>query len=155
MTAASGAGAHHRVLLVREWDEQMSGSGCCGRIGGLGTELCHPEDFAPVRDRMEAMGAVYRALREALPDADVTVVDTRNWAWLVPAVVRDARRSGLSWAAAARQVVRATTPASVVVDGVVVSAGRVPAPADAVRAVLAQVGAGSGSSPGERVASYP
>lgn len=126
----------HRVLLVREWDEQMSGSGCCGRIGGLGTEFCHPEDFVPVRERMEAMGGVYRALRVALPDADVTVVDPRNWAWLVPAVVRDARRSGLSWPAAVREVVRATTPASIVVDGVVVCQGGVPDPADAVRAVL-------------------
>jgi len=129
----------HRVLLVREWDEQMSGSGCCGRIGGLGSDLCHPEDFAPVRERMEAMGAVYRALRKAIPGADITVVDTRNWAWLVPAVVRDARRSGLSWPAVARQVVGATTPASVVVDGVVVSSGIVPEPAAAVAAVLDRI----------------
>lgn len=131
------------MLLVREWDEQMSGSGCCGRIGGLGTEFCHPEDFAPVRERMEAMGAVYRALRVALPDADLTVVDTRNWVWLVPAVVRDGRRTGLSWPEVARQIVRATTPASIVVDGVVVCSGTVPEPDDAVEAVLGRIEAGS------------
>lgn len=138
--SADTAAAHdpprtHRVLLVRQWDEQLGGSGCCGRLGGVTTDLACGDDYAHAREGMEEMGAVYRALHEQFPDVDVTIVDSRNWAWLVPAVVRDARASGCGWMAVARQVNRATTPASIVVDGVVVSAGQVPTAAEAVAAV--------------------
>jgi hypothetical protein len=139
----------HRVLLVREWDSQMGGSGCCGRLGDGYEGLGRTDDYAHARVCMESMGEVYRALREACPDLDVTVVDTRNWAWLVPAVVKDGRRSGLSWPRVAREVVRATTPASVVLDGVVLASGQVPAPADAVDAVRARL-AGAGGGPARR-----
>lgn len=138
----------HRVLLVRQWDEQMGGSGCCGRLGGVTTDLASGDDYADAREQMEDMGAVYRALREQFPDVDVTVVDGRNWAWLVPAVARDARTSGCGWAEVARQVNRATTPASIVVDGVVVSAGRVPPVDDAVAAVRAGLQRVPGGTPG-------
>lgn len=57
----------HQVVLVRPWDQQMSGSGCCGRLGGLGNELGNEEDFAPQRCDMESMGVVYRALRGPVP----------------------------------------------------------------------------------------
>ncbi len=145
---AQGPTRSHRVLLVRQWDEQMGGSGCCGRLGGVTTDLASGDDYAHAREQMEDMGAVYRALREQFPDVDVTVVDGRNWAWLVPAVARDARATGCGWVEVARQVNRATTPASVVVDGVVVSAGQVPSVADAVTAVRAGLRRVPGGTPG-------
>ncbi len=139
----------HRVLLVREWDSQHGSSGCCGRLGGVDTELGRPEDFAHARTTMVEMGAVYRAVREAFPDVDVTVVDPRNWMWLWPAVYRDARASGLDPWRAARESAAAGGPATVVVDGVVVSAREVPDPGRAVALVadrLARTGSGEGSS---------
>lgn len=126
---------------MREWDEQVGGSGCCGRLGGQGTELGRAEDFAHAREGMVAMGDVYRALQRELPDVDLTVVDPRNTAWLVPTLVRDARRRGLGWGAVARQLQLATRPSAIVADGLVVSSGEVPTAAEAVRRVRDALGA--------------
>jgi len=129
----------HRVLLVRQWDQQVGGSGCCGRFSsGAAESLCAAADdpYAHARADMEAMGVVYRALRERYSDdlVGITVVDPRNTAWLLPTIWRDARRRGLSRAAALRQVHRGTSPRAVVCDGVVVATD--PAgPEEAVAAV--------------------
>lgn len=135
-----------RVLLVREWrGTTTSGSGCCsvgvapGDLFGPGKDR-HDSDGGAARECRQGMGEVYRAVTHECPDTDVTVVDSRNWLWLLPAVVGDSRRAGSTWTAAAREAVRATTPASVVVDGVVVARGRVPAPDEAVELVRGRPG---------------
>jgi hypothetical protein len=132
-----------RVLLVRQWDEQMGGSGCCGRLSSVAAaSICATgaDPYAHARADMEVMGAVYRALRERYAEADleVTVVDPRNTAWLVPATWRDARRRGLSRRAALRQVHRATSPRAVVCDGLVVATD-VAGPDQAIAAVEADL----------------
>lgn len=133
----------HRVILVREWDAQVSASGCCGRIGGKGSEVGDGEDFAHNRVEMEKMGEVYRALKKALFDEDVelTVVDPRNAVWLVPALLKDARRNGLPLRDMWRGVTKGVSYNSVVVDGKVLFSGRIPRPEDAVAAVRAEIGA--------------
>ena len=133
--------APHRVVLVREWDEQHSGSGCCGRLGGMG-ELGGAVDYAATRATMERMGEVYRALRRELGSGavDIQVVDPRNTAWLVPVVYRDARRIGLSRRVAWRNVFAATSPSAVVCDGEVLFRGEPPSPDAAVDAVLRALG---------------
>ena len=35
----------HRIILVREWDAQVTGSGCCGKLGGANDELGDGECF--------------------------------------------------------------------------------------------------------------
>ena len=47
--------AQHRIILVREWDSQVTGSGCCGRLGGQNHEFGDAETFAANRREMEAM----------------------------------------------------------------------------------------------------
>lgn len=134
--------APHRVLLVREWDEQTSGSGCCGRlgsevVGSLTEQADAPDPYARTRADMEGFGAVYRALRSRYPEheVDLTVVDPRNAVWLAPAVWRDARRRGLSPRAALRQTLGGTASRALVCDGAVLIAGEVPDPDRAVAAV--------------------
>ncbi|HZI97395.1 MAG TPA: hypothetical protein VFD41_07715 [Actinomycetales bacterium] len=86
------------------------------------------------------MGAVYRALRQELPDTELTVVDPRNTVWLLPTLVRDARRRGLGWGAVVRQLTLATRASAIVADGLVVSSGPVPAVGEAVRRVREALG---------------
>ncbi|HSK99894.1 MAG TPA: hypothetical protein VK869_06120 [Rubrobacteraceae bacterium] len=133
--------AQHRIILVREWDSQMTGSGCCGRLGGQNHELGDTETFAANRREMEAMGAVYRALREELSDEDVeiSVVDPRNAIWLVPAVLRDARRRGFSAREVWDQVRRAVSYNAVIFDGRTLFHGRVPTPEEAVAAIRGEL----------------
>lgn len=132
----------HRILLVREWDSQVGSSGCCGRLGGLTNELGDPATYAHTRAGMEAMGAVYRALRAELPGVELSVVDPRNTVWLVPTIWRDARRRGMSRNEAWSQVRRGTSTTAVLVDGRVLFAGRVPTPDEAVTAVLGELAKG-------------
>lgn len=132
----------HRLLLVREWDEQASGSGCCGRLGSetVGTLTGNTGGEAPyarTRADMEGFGAVYRALRARYHEneLEMTVVDPRNAVWLAPTIWFDARNRGLSRRAAMRQVLGGTASRALVCDGVVLHAGDVPDPEEAVTAV--------------------
>lgn len=148
----------HRILLVREWDSQTSGSGCCGRLGGADLaepgptrrvadappnvrDAGHPDTFAHSRGLMEAMGAIYRALRRELPrnTVDITVVDPRNMVWLIPTIVGDARRRGLGAGAVWRAVRQGVRNGAIVVDGRAMFAHDYAEPDDAVDAVLREL----------------
>ncbi|MEW6635977.1 MAG: hypothetical protein AB1425_04095 [Actinomycetota bacterium] len=130
--------SRHRVILVREWDAQVTGSGCCGRLGGQDHEFGDPETFATNRCEMEAMGEVYRALRAEFEDLEITVVDPRNAVWLIPAVVRDARGRGLPVLEIWRQLKGSVSYNAVIFDGKVLFSGRVPTAEDAVAAVRSE-----------------
>lgn len=135
----------HHVVLVRQWDQQMSGSGCCGRLGGLNDELSDPIDFAPQRIDMEEMGVIYRRLRAELgEDVELTVVDPRNIVWLVPRLLRDGHARGLRGAALWREVRRGTSSMAVVVDGLAVAWGDLPGPDEVLARVMAQLQPPSG-----------
>lgn len=130
----------HRVLLVREWDQQVSGSGCCGRLNSASVSaLCEDADtpFARSRADMQQMGLVYTALRQRFDPGEVelTVVDPRNAVWLLPTIWRDARRRGLPVRVSLRQLSRATGPCTVVCDGLALLSDATPQEAvDAVEA---------------------
>ncbi len=129
----------HRIILVREWDAQVTGSGCCGRLGGEGTMLGDTDTFSSNRTEMEKMGEVYRALRAELfeEEVEIAVVDPRNQVWLVPALFRDARKRGLSPREIWRQVRSGVSYNAVIVDGKVLFSGNVPSAEDAVAAARA------------------
>lgn len=140
MPAASAEPAH-RILLVREWDSQTSGSGCCGRLGGEHCDVGHPDAFLHSRALMETMGGIYRELRHELPrdTVDITVVDPRNMVWLIPTIVRDARRRGMAAGEVWREVRRGVRNGAIVVDGRALLADDFPQPDDAVTAVLREL----------------
>jgi hypothetical protein len=127
----------HRIILVREWDAQLAASGCCGRLGGQNTELGDTETFAANRREMEAMGEVYRALRAELfhEDVQIAVVDPRNMVWLVPALLKDARRRGPDLRESWYQLRRGVSYTAIILDGKVLFSGRIPPVEDAVAAV--------------------
>ena len=127
----------HRIILVREWDAQLAASGCCGRLGGENSELGDEDTFAANRCEMEAMGEVYRALRAELfdEDAEITVVDPRNMIWLIPSLLKDARKRGLGMAETWDHLRRGVSYTAIVVDGKTLFSGRIPPVEDAVAAV--------------------
>lgn len=117
--------ARHRVLLVGPWRGGSAGSCCGGDPAGLHDHEPSAHGTAGSQEAgSEAVAAadVVRALRRALGDTvDVELVDPRNTVFVLPAVYRDARRSGLSHGRSLGEAVRATTPWALVVDGRVVS----------------------------------
>jgi hypothetical protein len=141
----STARPQHHVLLVREWDSQTSGSGCCGRLGGADCDVGHPDTFAHSRSLMEKMGGIYRALRQELPrdTVEITVVDPRNMVWLIPTILHDGRRRGLQAGELWRQVRSGVRNGAIVVDGRALSAADSADPDAAVDAVLRELAAAS------------
>ena len=130
-----------RVVLVRDARTAVGGGGgCCSgavRPFDEGGGACSAAD----RDvHADEVGAVYRALRAALPgDVDVQVVSPSNWLWLLPALYADGRRRGLRGAVLRRSVLAGSAPASLVVDGAVLFSGGLPTPDRAVEAVVAEL----------------
>ena len=57
------------VILIREWEEQLSGSGCCGRVEGDFLTRQGEPVFRERRACMEAMAPLSRTLRERFGDA--------------------------------------------------------------------------------------
>lgn len=125
-----------RVLLVREWERQLSSSGCCGRIEGDFLDFGQEgRAFAGRRREMEGAGDLYRALRRRYgDDVEVRIVDPRNLLALVPTVLRDARAHGASLAEALAQLLRLSVN-SVVVNGRIVARNRWPTPEELFRAL--------------------
>lgn len=103
------------VIFVREWEQQMSGSGCCGRLGGDVLAANGAPIFAERRALMEGMGPLYRAIKQAFGDrVEVLVVDPRNQISLLPRLVRDAWRFHVGPAAALRTASAMSIPTVIV-----------------------------------------
>jgi hypothetical protein len=79
--------------------------------------LCDDEPLPRADDDVSLLlGRTYELLRDALPTADVQIVDASNSVYLVPTTFsRVRRRAGTRPALAA--ALRATTPGAVLVDG--------------------------------------
>ena len=146
----------HHLILIREMDQQMSGSGCCGRVEGdlRGWVGAGSECFFPGRRAlMDRFGAVYRAVKaEFGPAVRVTVVDPRNQISLVPMVVRDAFRYRVPALTAARSLLSASV-CSALFDGQLLFRREVPPVAQVLDLIrgrweIAAVGAPPGGATG-------
>ena len=126
------------VILIREWEAQLTGSGCCGRVGG---DFLAPNGERTFRERracMEGMAPLSRTLRETFGDAiELQVVDPRN-AFLIFLLLRDfwAFRVGI---VESFKTISTITIQSVVVNGRLVSRGEWPDPSDVVQVLADDV----------------
>lgn len=121
----------HHLILVREFDQQMSGSGCCGRVEGDMTRWVHggSEHFFPERRMlMDRFGAIYRAVREAFgAEVQITVLDPRNQISFLPLIVRDAFRYRVPALTALGTALSASISTGIF-DGQILFRGEVPTP---------------------------
>lgn len=128
-----------RVLLIREAAQQMSSSGCCGRLEGDAVSWA-PEGcvFPERRAEMARAGAIYRALKERFgEDVEIEVVDPRNILSWLSMVIRDARRYRAGWRSVWK-VVSGLGTSGVIVNGQLVVRG-LPEAEHVVRALADQV----------------
>ena len=129
------------VILIREWEAQLSGSGCCGGLEG--DFLTHRGEpvFRERRACMEAMAPLSRTLRERFGDAiELQVVDPRNPALLF-LLLRDfwAFRVGL---VEALKTIGWLPIQAVVVNGHLLSRGEWPDPLEVVQILEEAISAG-------------
>jgi hypothetical protein len=114
------------VILVREWEGQMSSSGCCGRLEGdfLSSDGCPV--FEERRANMNAMGPLYRAIRERFGDSvEIEVVDPRSFLSLLALLVHDFRAFHVGIGEAFRTLTHLPVQ-GVVVNGRLVAQGEWP-----------------------------
>jgi hypothetical protein len=135
----------HHLILVRELDQQMSGS--CARLQGEFTPWGGSEPVFPERrERMNRVGEIYRAVREAYgEEVRITILDPRNLISFVPMVARDAARYGVPWGDAVRTMISGSVSTGVF-DGQILFERRLPAPAEVLELIagrmrIARVGA--------------
>ena len=120
------------VLLIREWEEQTTGGGCCGRVEGDFLSREGEPTFRERRACMESMAPLSRTLREKFGDTiELQVVDPRNPA-LIFLLLRDfwAFRVGL---VEALKTIGWLPVQAVVVNGRLLSRGEWPDPPEVVR----------------------
>lgn len=126
----------HHLILVREIDQQMSGSGCCGRIeGDAATWDSSGCTFPERREKMERVGEIYRAVRAEFRDSvEITILDPRNLISFIPLVARDALRFGVPLGTALRAMF-STSLSTGVLDGQLIYSGRIPAPQEVIEMI--------------------
>ena len=135
----TGSGMHHLILL-REIDQQMSGSGCCGRIEGdaalWGEHGCV---FPERREKMDRIGEIYRAVREAFgQEVEITIIDPRNLISFLPLVIRDAVRNRVPVGSALRAI-SSTSVSTGVFDGELLFSRSIPHPAEVVDVIAGRM----------------
>lgn len=125
------------VLLLREWDQQMSSSGCCGRIEGDMTQFQGERVFPERRKVMEQMGEIYRTLYEVFPDEiEVEVVDPRNLIAYTTVVYREQKKLRSRLSEKVKQFVHGFHRSAIFVNGELLFSGEVPSPDKVVKTIL-------------------
>ncbi len=128
------------IILIRETEEQVAASGCCGKFEGDFARGAGEWVFPERRQIKESMGAVTRWLKEEFGDAiELTIVDPRNPLYLFPKIIRDVWRFRPSLGATVRSVCLAFSFPAVLVNGAVKFSRRVPAREEILQAVLAAI----------------
>lgn len=124
------------MVLVREWDQQMSGSGCCGRLEGEMTDYGGEKVFSERRAVMEQMGEIYRALLEAFPDQiEVEVIDPRNLIAYMGLFLRGQKMRNATWRDKIHQFAQGLSRCAVFVNGELLFSGGVPTAEEVIAAV--------------------
>lgn len=115
------------VILIREHAEQLTGSGCCGKLEGDNALVGGRPVFALARRGQQQMGVLHRAVREFFPPRDgrelvaVEVVDPRNQLYLWPKLIGDVLRYRPGLSAGLRTIAQFFALPAVIVNGRVIS----------------------------------
>jgi hypothetical protein len=110
------------VLLIREAPEQVTGSGCCGKLEGDSLMFGSRELFRDSRRGQHEMGILYRALRDFFPEEQVKVltVDPRNQLFLVPKLCYDVLYYRPGWQAGVKSICQWFSLPAIVINGAVI-----------------------------------
>ncbi len=123
------------VILIREVAEQLTGSGCCGKLEGDNALWRGGQLFERTRREQRDVGVLHRAIREFYPAqggrerVSVVTVDPRNQLYLVPKLWSDVAVFRPGWRAGLRTALQMFSLPAVVINGRVLSGrGRLPDP---------------------------
>lgn len=116
----------HDVVLVVERAEQLTGSGCCGKLEGNRAFHHGAPIFEESRREQEAAGPLFQFFCGLGPHWKVEIVDPRNMLALWPLLWRHVRRHRPSLPATLRTLAMAFSAPALILDGRVISSRRLP-----------------------------
>lgn len=126
------------VVLIRENAEQLTGSGCCGKLEGDNALLGGSNVFQHTRQGQRELGLLHRTLREFFPPREgreqvsIVTVDPRNQLYLIAKLWRDVFRYRPGISAALRTMLQLFSLPAVIVNGRVISRRNRPVDPDAL-----------------------
>ncbi len=115
------------VILIREVAEQLTGSGCCGKLEGDGITARQSKLFAESRQQQLDMGLLHRTIKRFFPveagkpEVHVVMVDPRNQLYLAPKLIGDVLRHRPGWHAGLRTIAQAFALPAVILNGRIIS----------------------------------
>jgi hypothetical protein len=123
----------HHLILLRQNDQQMSGSSCCGRIEASAGFWTPDDSMVPgAREEMTRVGEIYRAVRDTFgPKVEISILDPRNQLTFLPLLIRDSVRYRVPVLTALRTIA-STSLLMGVFDGQLLYAGSIPSPSEVV-----------------------
>jgi len=116
----------HQVVLVLERAEQLTGSGCCGKLEGDNAFQGGRPVFEAARRDQEAAGPLFQLFAELGPGWTVEIVDPRNLLALWPRLWRHVRRYRPPLLPALRTLLLAFSPPAILLDGRVMASRDLP-----------------------------
>lgn len=111
------------VVLISDRPEQMTGSGCCGKVEGDSSITGAERYFEEACQIREEMGLLHRTVRrlysEEVEQGMITIVqvDPRNQLYLMPKLWRDVFRYRPGWKAGLRSMFQFFSLPAVIVNG--------------------------------------
>ena len=111
------------VLMISDRPEQMTGSGCCGKVKGDPSISGADRAFHEAAKIREEMGLLYRTVRQLFHReveqglVTLTIVDPRNQLYLVPKLWRDVLRYRPGWRDGLRTMFQIFSLPAIVVNG--------------------------------------
>jgi len=123
----SGTRAVVSVLLICEQAEQLTGSGCCGKLAGEATHWGTSDPFLEVAAKKQQFGLLHRAVRQFFPSRGTSApvslaqVDPRNQLYLVPKLWYDVCAYRPGWRDGLRTIGQWFSLPAVIVNGRILS----------------------------------
>lgn len=106
------------IILIRETDAQLTGSGCCGKLEGDNAKFNGSFVFAETRKIKETMGDVFQTLTKKYSDSiEIAVVDPRNFLYLYPKILKDVLVFRPSLRSTLKAIFMMITVPSIVING--------------------------------------
>ncbi len=145
------------VLLIREAAEQMTGSGCCGRLEGDNSITGGAEAFREVRQQQAAFGILHRAVGDFFADSvrsgelEIVTIDPRNQLYLIPRLFTDVWRFRPGFFSGLSTVLQLFALPAVVVNGRVISRRGRPMDPDCLCHAVNQLLSAADSQPAQKV----
>lgn len=111
------------VLLICDRPEQMTGSGCCGKVKGDPSLTGSDRAFDETEKAQEEMALLYRTVRQLYAEEVesgqiiIITVDPRNQLYLIPKLWGDVFRYRPGWKAGLRSLFQLFSIPAVIVNG--------------------------------------